>query len=95
MTVRRLSDIVLSLVLLFVCLPAFALAGAAIWLDAGAPLTAAEPSRKAMVPEFLIEMVLVPVLPRFTVPNLTGDGARVNCEPAPVPAASAAACSLG
>ena len=38
MTVRRLSDIVLSLVLLFVCLPAFALAGAAIWLDAGAPL---------------------------------------------------------
>ena len=38
MTVRRLSDIVFSLVLLFVCLPAFALAGAAIWLDAGAPL---------------------------------------------------------
>ena len=42
MTVRRLSDIVLSLVLLFVCLPAFVLAGAAVWLDIGAPLVRQE-----------------------------------------------------
>jgi lipopolysaccharide/colanic/teichoic acid biosynthesis glycosyltransferase len=42
MTIRRLSDIVLSLVLLFVCLPAFALAGAAVWLDIGAPLVRQE-----------------------------------------------------
>jgi len=30
---RRLSDVLLGLVLLIVCLPAFALAAAAVWLD--------------------------------------------------------------
>lgn len=33
MTVRRLSDIALSLALLLVCLPVFALSAIAVWLD--------------------------------------------------------------
>ena len=54
MTVRRLSDIVLSLILLFICLPTFALAGLAVWLEqAGAPFFRQErvtrDGRKVMV----------------------------------------------
>src|SRR3954453_1719098 len=50
----------------------------------------AAPTRKETVPEFRTETVDVVVVPRFTVPNLTGLGESVNCEPEPVPVSDTA-----
>src|SRR3954470_15235624 len=43
----------------------------------------AAPTRKATVPEFRTDTVDVVVVPRFTVPNLTGLGDSVTASPNP------------